>query len=322
VGEGIGVRALKYHNATVDKRELLIYYDWFHKELSMIYSMTGYGKGEGGGFVVEMRSVNHKFLDLSMKLSRDLGPLEARIKKVMGEAFSRGRIEVYVYRGGKEEPTRALRLDMEAAQQYIGLLSELKKHFDLPGEVDLKLLSSYGDIVKAEEVTEDAEQVWAAILPPITACCDALKNMRADEGAALALDIRGRAAAIAANIVEVEKHAPAVVTEYQKKLKERVEKLTGGMELDRDRLHQEVALLADRCDVTEEIVRARSHLRQLDDMLSTGGPIGRKLDFLLQEINRELNTIGSKASDKGIAIRVVEMKAELEKVREQAQNIE
>ncbi|HLB25360.1 MAG TPA: YicC/YloC family endoribonuclease [Nitrospirota bacterium] len=288
----------------------------------MIRSMTGFGKGEGGGYVVEMRSVNHKFLDLSLKLPRTVMPLEARLKKVIGEKFSRGRIDVYVTSGGSEEAPKTLKLDPQAAKQYIAVLSELKSSFDIPGEVDLGLLTSFKDIITEEEDPRDVEEAWDALLPALAAGMSGLDRMRLEEGAALSDEISKRAGTIAALLAEVEKKAPLVVKEYAGKLKERVDKLAQGMELDPGRLMQEVAVYADRCDITEETVRAKSHLGQLAQMLSEGGPIGRKLDFMLQEINREVNTIGSKASDYEIARTVVEMKGELEKMREQVQNIE
>jgi len=289
----------------------------------MIKSMTGFGKGEGGGFVVEMRSVNHKFLDLSIKLPRQLMPIEGRVKKTVSDRLSRGRVDIYITRGGSEEPPRALRLDADAAEQYIKILRELKDKFSLPGEVDMALLSVYGkDIVTEAEVEEDLDSVWGFLEAAIISAMDGLEEMRSVEGATLAADIRGRAEGIAANLGEVEKRAPNVVAEYAIKLKERARKLAEGVDVSEDRLAQEVALFADRCDITEEIVRGGSHLAQLDTMLKDDAPVGRKMDFLIQEINRELNTIGSKASDKDMARRVVEMKSELEKIREQAQNVE
>ncbi len=288
----------------------------------MIRSMTGFGKGEGGGFVVEMRSVNHKFLDIAPRLPKILSPLEARLKKAIGERFSRGRIDVFVTSGGSEEGPRALKLDVPAAKQYIELLSELKSRFGLPGEVDLNMVGSLKDIIIVQEETGDVEALWAALEAPLREAMDALERMRAEEGANLGADIRSRSRNISLGLDEVAKRSPEVVREYQAKLKERVEKLAQGIELDGERLAQETALMADRCDITEEVVRGRSHLAQLTRMLDDGGPVGRKLDFLIQEINRELNTIGSKASDFEIARRVIEMKSEMEKIREQVQNIE
>ncbi len=288
----------------------------------MIRSMTGFGKGEGGGFVVEMRSVNHKFLDIAPRLPKALSPLEGRLKKAIGERFSRGRIDVFVTSGGSEEGPRALKLDVPAAKQYIELLSELKSRFGLPGEVDLNMVGSLKDIIIVQEETSDMEALWAALEAPLSEAMNALERMREEEGANLDADVRSRSRNISLGLDDVSKRSPEVVKEYQAKLRDRVEKLSQGMELDGERLAQETALMADRCDITEEIVRGKSHLAQLDKMLGDGGPVGRKLDFLIQEINRELNTIGSKASDFEIAKRVIEMKAEMEKIREQVQNIE
>jgi uncharacterized protein (TIGR00255 family) len=288
----------------------------------MIKSMTGFGKGEGGGFVVEMRSVNHKFLDLSLKVPRDILQLENRLKKKVGETLSRGRIDIFITRGGVEEAPKAFRLNAEAAKQYIALFDEMKDTFGLPGEVDISLLSQFREILAEVEAPEDADVIWAALDGPLGLAVESLNGMRAQEGAALASDIKARALFVASNLEEIGKRSPVVVDEYAKRLKERVEVLAGGIELDQSRLLQEIALFAERSDITEEIVRGRSHLAQLDTMLQEDGPVGRKMDFLLQEINREVNTIGSKASDRDIAVRVVDMKSELEKIREQVQNIE
>ncbi|MBI5694709.1 MAG: YicC family protein [Nitrospirae bacterium] len=288
----------------------------------MIKSMTGFGKAEAGGFIVEMRSVNHKFLDVSVKMPRDLLALESRIKKAVGDRLSRGRVEIFVNRGGADEVKRAFKLNMDAARQYVGAMNELKSVFDLPGEVDLALITSMKDVITEEEVAEDIEAAWASLSSALSGGMDMLEKMRALEGEALAKDIASRAAFIESGIAAVEKLSPVTVQEYARKLRERVEKLSDGIELDPARLHQEVVMFADRCDVTEEVVRGRSHLAQLASMLESDEPVGRKMDFLLQEINREVNTMGSKASDQGIAHTVVGMKAELEKVREQVQNIE
>lgn len=288
----------------------------------MIKSMTGYGKGEGGGYVVEMRSVNHKFLDLSMKIPRSMAALEGRIKKAVGDRFSRGRIDVYITQSAGEAAGRSVRLDAKTASSYVGALTELKERFGLAGEIDLGMVAGFKDIIIEEEAPVDMEDVWDAIAGPLDDCMAALDDMRAREGESLASDIESRAGMLASNIDEIESRSPAVVAEYREKLVARIARLSEGMEIDPARLAQEVAMMADRCDVTEEVVRARSHFAQLASMIASGVPAGRKMDFLIQEINREVNTIGSKASDKETAHRVVDMKAELEKIREQVQNIE
>ena len=186
----------------------------------MVKSMTGYGKGEGGGFLVEMRSVNHKFLDLSMKLPRGLLPLESRLKRAVSEQISRGRVDVYITRGGGEEEPRALRLDTVAAKRYIELLTELKGMFDLPGEIDLEMLTSFKDIVTEAEVEEDMEAVWTLLQGPLGDCIKALDAMRAQEGAALVTDILERAKTIEDAFGFVEGRTPEVVRDYARKLAE------------------------------------------------------------------------------------------------------
>jgi uncharacterized protein (TIGR00255 family) len=287
----------------------------------LVKSMTGYGKGEGDGLSVEMRSVNHKFLDLSLKLPRGLLPLESRLKRYISERISRGRVDVYITRNGEETP-RSLKLDTEAAKRYMELLNELKGMFDLPGEINLEMLASYKDIMTEEEVALDMEEAWAALQRPLDECIKGLDEMRAREGEALVSDILERAKLVEDAFGFVESRSPEVVKDYAKRLSERIAKIAEGVSVDQDRLATEVALYADRCDVTEEVVRGRSHIAQLRSMLKEGGAIGRKVDFLLQELNREINTVGSKASDQEISHRVVEVKSELEKIREQVQNIE
>ncbi len=288
----------------------------------MVRSMTGYGSGKGGGYVVEMRSVNHKFLDVSIKMPRVLTALEANIKNALSERFSRGRFDVYVNMEAEGRPGRVFRLDMDAAGQYVGLLGELKEKFGLTGELDLTTVSGFRDIIVEEEQTPDMEEVWAVLEGTLDASMDSLLGMRIREGEVLAADILSRAKTLSSSLNKVEARAPAVVAEYSQRLTERVARLAEGIDVDPDRLGQEVVIFADRSDVTEEIVRARSHLELLENLLSTDEPAGRKMDFLIQELNREVNTMGSKSSDREIAHLVVDMKAELEKIREQVQNIE
>lgn len=288
----------------------------------MVRSMTGYGSGQGGGYSVEMRSVNHKFLDVSIKMPRAVAALEGNIKKALSKRFSRGRFDVYVSMEAEGRPRRVFSLDMDAAGQYVGLLTELRESFGLAGELDLGTVSGFKDIIVEEEQTPDMDEVWAALEGPLNASMDSLLSMRVREGETLAADILTRAKKISAGLDSVEGRAPEVVSEYARKLTERVARLAEGIDIDPDRLHQEVVIFADRCDVTEEIVRARSHLELLEKLLASDEPAGRKMDFLIQELNREVNTIGSKSSDRELAHLVVEMKAELEKIREQVQNIE
>jgi len=288
----------------------------------MVRSMTGYGSGSGGGYTVEVRSVNHKFLDLSVKMPRAIAALESNIKKAVSERFSRGRFDVYVNLEAEGRPRRRFSLDSSAAGQYIGLLTELSERFELSGELDLGLVAGFKELIVEEEETPDMDEVWAVLQPVLEGCLASLAVMREREGAVLAKDISARGVTISDKISAVESRAPQAVSEHAEKLRERIARLAEGVQLDDDRLQQEIALLADRSDVTEEIVRGRSHLELLGRLLGSEEPAGRKMDFLIQEINREVNTIGSKASDTEIAHLVVDMKSELEKIREQVQNIE
>jgi len=288
----------------------------------MIKSMTGYGKSSGGGYTVEMRSVNHKFLDVSVKMPREVLALEARVKKEAGERLSRGRLDVFINRESGAESARSYSLNREAAAQYVSLLRELKEGFGLEGEVDLGLLASFREIVTEDEASEDLEDVWGGLAAGVNEALDSLTAMRAEEGSSLHADIITRADSLLGMVAAIEARSPEVVRAYAERLRERVTELAEGVGLNEERLAQEIALMAERSDITEEVVRFRSHVSQLKDMLESDGPVGRKMDFLMQELNRETNTMGSKSQDTRIAHTVVEIKAELEKIREQVQNVE
>ena len=293
----------------------------------MIRSMTGYGRGDvrgaAGSISIEMRSVNNRYLDVQIKLPRSLNALEPRVRGKVQEGFSRGRIDVFISRSGAEATPFRFTVDHERAAQYIGALRELKAKFSLPGEVDLALLNSLPDIIGREEVAEDIEALWTALSGGLQQAVDALRSMREQEGASLARDIAARLAAIEAIIGTVRDRAPRTVENARQRMSESLERMLKEPP-DPARLAQEIALLAERTDVTEELTRLGSHMAQFRTMLQGSGnePVGRKLDFLIQEMGREVNTIASKAQDAEISQLVVTVKAELEKVREQVQNIE
>jgi len=288
----------------------------------MIKSMTGFGKASGGGYTVEMRSVNHKFLDVSIRMHRDVMALENRVKKAVGERLSRGRVDVFINRDATSAGTRSYSLNRDAATQYLTVLNELKETFGLGGEIDLGLMASFGDIVSEDEASADLEEVWAGLSGAISDALDSLAVMRTEEGAALARDVLGRSDTLLGMVDTIAGRSPEVVKEYSLRLKERVSEIAAGVTVDEGRLAQEIALMAERSDITEEVVRFRSHISQLKAMVDTDGPVGRKMDFLMQELNREANTMGSKSQDTEIAYTVVDIKAELEKIREQVQNVE
>jgi uncharacterized protein (TIGR00255 family) len=287
----------------------------------MIQSMTGYGRGEKGNFVAEIRSFNHRFLDVSIRLPRSLSSLELRIKKRLQGKFSRGRLEVSITSNGRQEK-RSLVIDKELANQYYNLLESLKKEYSLKGEVDLDLMASMKEFITLAEPEEDIEASWKDIEGALEDSMKELLRMRKEEGDYLREDILKRIGTSGQHIEMIEKRCPSIVRNYRNRLLENIKSVAHEIELDEKRIHFEVALFAERCDVTEELVRLRSHISQLRNMLNEGGAIGKKLDFLIQEIGREVNTISSKAGDADISLNVVEIKAELERIREQIQNIE
>ena len=292
----------------------------------MLKSMTGFGRGEGetslGKVLVECRSVNHRYCDMSIKLPKRLTPFENRIKEMIRSLVSRGRIDVLLKIDSGGEERAPLTVDIKLAEQYVRALQALKDQFQIKGEITLDLLASTADLITAKEESIDIEPYWQEIAPILKRSFEAMDEMKRSEGESLARDLRGRLERIGGQLEEIKTQFPFHVEAYQNRLREKLKSLLEGMEVDPNRFQQEVAFLAERIDITEEIVRAESHLRQLVVLLSEKEPVGRKMDFLLQEINREVNTISSKANDAGISQRVVEIKSELEKIREQVQNIE
>ncbi len=292
----------------------------------MIKSMTGYGRVEslfeGRNIVVEAKSVNHRFLEIGLRTPALLYPLEMDYKKKIGERFKRGRIDVSIRLEGEGTDTGRVNLNLEIARNYFDALNRLREEFHIAEPVLLTNLLGFRDIFTppAETTLDDAflAEVECALIEALTI----LSNMRQEEGIALYADMRMRLGLIDALMKEISARAPQVVLDYQKRLTERVSDLMNGLEVDAARLAQEVAMMADRSDITEEIVRMQSHISQFEALLESDEAQGRKIDFLLQEMNREINTIGSKSNDVDIARQVIEAKSELGKLREQAQNIE
>ena len=292
----------------------------------MIRSMTGYGRGGEaislGRLSVEARSTNHRYLDISLKLPKKLSPLEARIKDVVKSHFSRGRLDISLAMDSEEKDQFTLEPNIDVAQMYVQALQSLKAKLDIQGEVTLDLVARAKDIITPKEVEGDIDTCWEEVSKVLLSCLQALEEMREREGRSLVIDLEQRLKRITSHIKEVKVRSPSVLEAYRKRLANRVAEMTGGMEVDRWRLHQEIAYFADRSDINEELVRIDSHLKQFGEMLKSDEPIGRKMEFLLQEIHREVNTISAKANDVVISQRVVEIKGELEKMREQIQNIE
>lgn len=292
----------------------------------MIKSMTGYGRVvallDGRNIAVEAKSVNHRFLEISLRTPSALFPLEMEYKKKIGERFKRGRIDVSIRLEGEGADTSKVNLNLEIAHNYFDVLSRLKAEFYLQEPITLKSLTVFRDIFTPPSETELSPDFLSQVEKTLQEALSMLVNMRQDEGMALYSDMQMRLKVITEIMETIRLRAPQVVLEYQKRLADRIKELTAGYVLDDARLAQEVAIMADRCDITEELVRMQSHISQFETLLQSEDAEGKKIDFLLQEMNREINTIGSKSNDAEITRQVIEAKSELGKVREQAQNIE
>jgi len=292
----------------------------------MIRSMTGFGRRQAswqdGSVTVEMRSVNHRFLEIACRLPRPLSHLEDAFKKAIQQRCARGRIDITVTVQGGKGRTGSVNLDQPLAKQYHQALRTLKKSLKLSGSIDLALMAGLRDVVSiSDQPTEDPKLAKTVQQLTTTALID-LEDMRTREGKALAEDMRARIQTIRGRQTLIAGRSPLLAQEVFNRMKVRVEKLLGSEIPDPSRLYQELAVYADRGDITEEIVRLDSHMIQFEQTLNRTESVGKTLDFLLQEIGREVNTIGSKANDAEIAGHVVQMKAELERIREQVQNVE
>lgn len=292
----------------------------------MIRSMTGYGRAEGGykgrTVVVELRSVNHRYCDVVVRLPKMLAFLEESLKKKVQSRFTRGHIELSVsFNGGASAP-KQFKLDEESAEAYYRILKKLKGTLRLPGEIDVSLLTHFKEIITTAEPVEDPAPLARFVDRTLQRSIRALEKMRGEEGSALGNDLAGRLEEMDRLLGLIKQQEKKAVQAYQERLQKRVAELTQGIQVDPTRLAQEVAILADRSDISEEIARLKTHLEQFGKMLQKDEAVGRTLEFLIQEMNREVNTIGSKASDVSISLQVVAMKSEMEKMREQVQNIE
>ena len=294
----------------------------------MIKSMTGYGRAEetfeGRTITVELRSVNNRYLDCSVRMPRLYLFAEDAIKKQVGQSISRGKVDVFVTIDHAESGGVSVAVNEEVARSYIDALIKLRelKSSVIKSSFYVTDLARFQDVLTVEKQEEDVEQVAGEITSVLEKALADFDQMRTREGEKLATDILNRAAVIENYTAQVEKRSPQTVAEYRAKLEGRMQEVLSNTQMDESRILTEAAIFADKVAVDEETVRLRSHLEQLREMLAKGGATGRKLDFLIQEFNRETNTIGSKCSDIDITRMVVDMKAEIEKIREQVQNIE
>ena len=292
----------------------------------MLKSMTGFGRAEGattlGKVVVESRSVNHRYCDINIKLPKRLSLFENRVKEIVRSQVSRGRIDVSLRLDGVGEERVQLSVDLDLAEQYYRVLCDLKERLQLKDEVTLALLAGAKDLITAKEESVDIEPYWQEVLPILKQSFKNMDDMKRLEGESLTKDLQQRLEHIAQQLQIIKQQFPSRLKATFTRLHDRLRSLLEGMETDPLRFQQEVGFLAERMDITEEIVRGESHLAQFGTLLGGNEPVGRKMDFLLQEINREINTVSAKANDAEISQNVVEIKSELEKIREQVQNIE
>ncbi len=292
----------------------------------MIRSMTGFGRAEGVvdgmSVVVEIRSVNHRYFEFSSRTPRAFGYLDEKLKNYLQSCISRGKVDVNLWIETLDRPGSEVLINHSLAESYVKALKELAERYDLRDDLTAGSLARYPDILTVHHASEDEETVWNIVRGVTDEALAAFVAMREREGAKLREDVLSRAKTILEAVAFVEERSPQTVKEHMDKVEARMRDLLNGAAVDEQRLLTEAAVYADKIAVAEETVRLRSHFDQLVQLMNSDESIGRKLDFLVQEINRETNTIGSKSGDLSITRKVVDIKAEIEKIREQIQNIE
>ena len=292
----------------------------------MVKSMTGYGRAKemrnNRDITVEVRSVNNRYLDCTVKMPRIYTFAEDAIKSRVQKAISRGKVDVFVSVDSSAADTAVVTLNKSLVEGYLAALKELKEGYGLEGDVSAAAIARFPDVMTVTKADEDVETVTEDICAVLDQALEAYNAMRAAEGVKLAEDIASRLDTIESLTAKVEERSPKTVAEYRQKLLGRMQEVLQSTTIDESRILMEAAIYADKVAVDEETVRLRSHLSQLRKMLQSNDPMGHKMDFLIQEVNRESNTVGSKCNDVEIATVVVNLKAEVEKIREQVQNIE
>ena len=288
--------------------------------------MTGYGRAvetvNGREFTVELRSVNNRYLDCTVKLPRSLSFAEEAVKQAVKASVSRGKVDVFITVRSESAADTAVSLNTAVLEGYLAAMQRMVTEFGVKDDISVTALSRMPEVFTIDKPQVDEEQLLADLLSVVGKALDSYNAMRCTEGAALDKDLRSRGDTIRALVTQVEQGNAQTVIDYRARLEAKLKEVLSNTSIDESRILTEAAIFADKVAVDEETVRLRSHLQQMDAMLTTGGAVGRKLDFLLQEMNREANTIGSKCTDVRLARVVVDIKAELEKIREQTQNIE
>ena len=294
--------------------------------MTLVKSMTGYGRAvqtvNGREFTVEIRSVNNRYLDCSVKLPRMLSFAEDTLKQAVKATISRGKVDVFVTQRSEGASDVKITLNSAMVAGYLEAMNAMAEEFKIREDISVALLSGMPEVFTVDKPQVDEEQLLSDLMGVVNAALDNYDAMRTKEGLALKNDLTNRGNTIRELVSQVEAGNAQTVIDYRTRLYNKLQEVLANTAIDESRILTEAAIFADKVAVDEETVRLRSHLEQMDSMLASGGPIGRKLDFLLQEMNREANTIGSKCTDVRLARVVVDIKAELEKIREQTQNIE
>ncbi len=292
----------------------------------MLRSMTGFGRGEssspGYQITCEIKGVNHRYFDFNLRMSRRYNILEDRIREKVKQYIVRGRIETFINIEKTGESQRNIKVDNDLAMLYHNSLKDLAEYLQIESAIKIVDIFKLPEVFALEEDEEDIENIWSGVDGALTSALDSLVEMRIREGQALAEEIRRRNQNIVNTVGVIEERSPLVVKEHFERMKKRIQELYQDLAIDESRLIQEIAIFADRTSIAEELVRLKSHCSQMEELLLLTEPVGRKCDFLIQEMFREVNTIASKANDLFINRTVVELKAELEKIREQVQNVE
>ncbi|MDY5955983.1 YicC/YloC family endoribonuclease [Frisingicoccus sp.] len=292
----------------------------------MLKSMTGFGRceivNEQQKITVEMKAVNHRYCDINIKMPKKLSIFEAAIRNLLKKYIQRGKVDVFITYEDYTENNMVLRYNEELAAEYLRVIRKMSEQFGIENDVRTSSLSRYPDVLTLEEQSIDADELWSVLEEALTKACEQFVETRLAEGENLKIDLVGKLDAMLLNVDYIEKRSPEILAEHRQRLEAKVKELLGDSTIDESRIITETTIFADKICVDEEIVRLRSHITSTRTALMEGGSIGRKLDFIAQEMNREANTILSKANDLEVANRAINLKTEIEKVREQIQNIE
>ncbi|MDO4534778.1 MAG: YicC/YloC family endoribonuclease [Clostridium perfringens] len=294
----------------------------------MVKSMTGFGRGSSDensdrSFSIEIKSVNHRYLDINVRMPKTLISLEEKMRRLISEKLTRGKVDVFVNFKDYSKSQGIAKVNLDFARSYVKCLDELKEEFkNLEDDIKLSMVVKHPEVIVIEEKEDDLEKLWKDIKVVLESSVDDIISMRLNEGEKLAKDILDKCSKIESLVNFIESKSSIIVENHRIKLKERIKDLLGDVNIDENRLAMEVVIFADKATIDEEIIRLKSHISQLRESLSFKGSIGRKLDFLVQEMNREANTIASKSTDLEITNSVIDIKNIIEKIREQVQNIE